>query len=55
VIKSCGLFNDDYIKRNIQQYGSMPGVFTITEEDAEAKKQIDAERQKQKDAHREKG
>lgn len=48
--KELCLFNDDYIKRNIQQYGSMPGVFTITEEDAEAKKQIDAERQKQKDA-----
>ena len=48
--KELCLFNDDCIRRNIQQYGSMPGVFTITEEDAEAKKQIDAERQKQKDA-----
>ena len=48
--KEVCLFNDDYIKRNVQQYGNMPGVFTITEEDAEAKKQIDAERQKQKEA-----
>lgn len=48
--KELCLFNDDYIKKNVQQYGNMPGVFTITEEDAEAKKQIDLERKKQKDA-----
>ena len=38
--KELCLFNDDYIRRNIQQYGSMPGVFTITEEDAEAKSRL---------------
>ena len=36
------VFNEDYIRDNIQSYGNIPGVFTLTEEDANVRKQLDA-------------
>ena len=35
------VFNEDYIKDNIQSYGNIPGVFTLTEEDAAVRKELD--------------
>lgn len=35
------VFNEDYIRDNIQSYGNIPGVFTLTEEDAAARKELD--------------
>lgn len=35
------VFNDDFIRDNIQSYGNIPGVFTISETNAKIKKEID--------------
>ena len=35
------VFNEDYIRDNIQSYGNIPGVFTLTEEDAAVRKDLD--------------
>ena len=35
------VFNEDYIKENVQSYGNIPGVFTLTKEDADARKELD--------------
>ena len=35
------VFNEDYIRDNIQSYGNIPGVFTLTEEDATVRKDLD--------------
>ena len=35
------IYNDKYIEANIRSYGNIPGVFTISEVNAEKKKQID--------------
>lgn len=43
------VFNEEYIKDNIQSYGNIPGVFTLTEEDAAVRKELD-EKTKEKTA-----
>ena len=35
------IFNEDYITQNVQSYGNIPGVFTISESDARAQKELD--------------
>ena len=35
------VYNEDFIKRNIASYGGMPGVFTISEQNAEIQAQIE--------------
>lgn len=35
------VYNEDFIKRNIQSYGNIPGVFTISEVNAQKKKEAD--------------
>ncbi len=35
------VYNEEYIKENIQSYGNIPGVFTISEVNAEKKKEAD--------------
>ena len=35
------VYNEDFIKRNIASYGGMPGVFTISEQNAEVQQKID--------------
>ena len=41
------VYNEQYIENNIQSYGNIPGVFTITQENAKAKAGIDkAEKEK---------
>lgn len=35
------VFNEDYIRDNIQSYGNIPGVFTLTEEDAAVRRELD--------------
>jgi wobble nucleotide-excising tRNase len=35
------IYNEDFIIKNIQSYGNIPGVFTISEVNAEKKKQAD--------------
>ena len=36
------VYNEDFINDNIQSYGNIPGVFTITKQSAEDKAKIDA-------------
>lgn len=35
------VYNEDYIRDNVQSYGNIPGVFTLTKQNAEKKKEID--------------
>ena len=35
------IFNEEYIRLNVQSYGNIPGVFTISEADAKAQKELD--------------
>lgn len=35
------VYNEDFIKRNIASYGGLPGVFTISEQNAEVQQKID--------------
>jgi AAA15 family ATPase/GTPase len=35
------VYNEDYIRENVQSYGNIPGVFTLTKTNAEKKKEID--------------
>ena len=35
------VYNEDFIKNNVQSYGNIPGVFTISETNAEKKKEVD--------------
>ena len=35
------VYNEDYIRENVQSYGNIPGVFTLTKQNAEKKKAID--------------
>lgn len=35
------VYNEDFIKKNIQSYGNIPGVFTISEVNAQKKKEAD--------------
>jgi len=35
------IYNEEFIQKNIQSYGNIPGVFTISEVNAETKKEID--------------
>lgn len=35
------VYNEDFIKNNIQSYGNIPGVFTISEVNAQKKKEAD--------------
>ena len=35
------VFNEEYIRLNVQSYGNIPGVFTISEADAKAQKELD--------------
>ena len=42
------LYNQEFINNNIRSYGSMPGVFTISEDNADVKEKIDAERERQR-------
>lgn len=35
------VYNEDFIAKNVQSYGNIPGVFTISEVNAEKKKQAD--------------
>lgn len=35
------IYNEDFIDKNVQSYGNIPGVFTISESDATARKQLD--------------
>ena len=44
------LYNQDFINNNIRSYGNMPGVFTISEGNADVKDKIDAERERQRHA-----
>ena len=44
------VFNEDYIKDNIQSYGNIPGVFTLTEEDATVRKSLDEKTKAKSDA-----
>lgn len=36
------IYNEEFIQKNIQSYGNIPGVFTISEVNAETKKEIDS-------------
>ena len=38
-----------FIQRNIQQHGNMPGVFTISEQDAETQAEIEAKTEQKKE------
>jgi len=40
------LYNNDFIARNIQSYGNMPGVFTISAQSADEKRLIDEKTKK---------
>ena len=44
------VYNEDYIRDNIQSYGNIPGVFTITKQNAEVKKQVDQKNKDKRDA-----
>ena len=35
------VYNEDYIRDNVQSYGNIPGVFTLSQQNAEKKKAID--------------
>ena len=35
------VYNEDYIRENVQSYGNIPGVFTLTRQNAVKKKEID--------------
>ena len=35
------VYNEDFIEENIQSYGNIPGVFTISEADANSRKELD--------------
>ena len=35
------VYNEDYIRQNVQSYGNIPGVFTLSQQNAEKKKAID--------------
>lgn len=36
------VYNEEYIRENVQSYGNIPGVFTITKQNADIKKAVDA-------------
>jgi len=36
------VYNEEFIEKNVQSYGNIPGVFTISEVNAEKKKEVDA-------------
>lgn len=42
-------YNEEYIENNIQSYGNIPGVFTITKQNASVKKAIDDKRKERDD------
>ncbi len=44
------VYNEDFISKNVQSYGNIPGVFTISEVNAEKKKMADAKTEAKKDA-----
>lgn len=43
------VYNEDFIEENIQSYGNIPGVFTISEADANARKELDEAIARKKD------
>lgn len=43
------IFNEEYISQNVQSYGNIPGVFTISESDAKAQKELDDKNAEKKD------
>lgn len=44
------VYNEDYIKENIQSYGNIPGVFTITEQNAKVKAEVDTKQREKRSA-----
>lgn len=47
---SIYVYNEDYIKENIQSYGNIPGVFTITEQNAKVKAEVDNKQREKRSA-----
>lgn len=41
------IYNEEYIQENVQSYGNIPGVFTITKQNAQIKADADKKHQKQ--------
>ena len=44
------VYNEDYIRDNIQSYGNIPGVFTMSEVNARIKKEVDEKTKERSDA-----
>ena len=45
------VYNEEFIIDNIQSYGNIPGVFTITQQNAEIKAEVDKKNSALRDLH----